>query len=279
MMADALRAIRILPAFHAAIKVHLVETSPALRDIQRAALHDIQNVQWHDRIDDVPAGPSIILANEYFDALPVHQAVKKITGWHERVIENSDSGFTFGIAKDPSPRFEVLLPPQVRAAPHGAIFEWRSDTEVMSIARRVRDQGGAALIIDYGHIRSDAGDTFQAVANHNFANPLKDPGLVDITSHVDFQALGQAAETMGARVHGPIEQGIFLNKLGIETRALALMKNAPPKTAETIASALTRLTGSGKGGMGTLFKVLGVSHPDIRILAALSESITETERT
>ncbi|MEH2510629.1 NADH dehydrogenase [ubiquinone] 1 alpha subcomplex assembly factor 7 [Nitrobacteraceae bacterium AZCC 1564] len=271
MMADALRAIRILPAFHQAISVHLVEASPTLREQQRIKLGDAAHVEWYGSLDEVPEGPAIILANEYFDALPIHQAVKRETGWHERVIEVDDEIFAYGVAKDPMPRFEVLLPPQVRAAPNGAIFEWRPNTEIMTIARRVRDQGGAALIIDYGHVRSDAGDTFQAVAKHAFANPLQHPGDADVTAHVDFQALARAAEDIGARAHGPVEQGAFLNRLGIETRAHTLMKNASPEQAAIISSALKRLTGSGKEGMGSLFKVLGISHPAIEVLAALSD--------
>jgi SAM-dependent MidA family methyltransferase len=271
MMADALRAVRILPAFHEAISVHLVEASPTLRDKQRDKLADAAHVEWYDSIDDVPEGPAIILANEFFDALPIHQAIKQDDGWHERVIEIDDDILAYGIARDPMPRFEVLLPPVVRAAPSGAIFEWRPDNQIITIARRLRDQGGAALIIDYGHLRSDAGDTFQAIARHNYTNPLKNAGLADLTAHVDFQALARAAEDVGARAHGPVEQGAFLNRLGIETRAQALTKNASEDSAKAIAAALKRLTGPSPEGMGSLFKVLGVSHPDISALAALSD--------
>ncbi|MBN9582977.1 MAG: SAM-dependent methyltransferase [Afipia sp.] len=271
MMADALRAIRIVPAFHEAIRVHLVETSPALRRKQSDRLADYPDVQWHDSIDDIPEGPSIILANEFFDALPVHQAVKTDSGWHERVVRLDGDALAYGEAKDPIPRFAMLLPPQVREAPPGAIFEWRPDAQIMTLARRVRDHGGAALIIDYGHLRSDAGDTFQAVARHSFTNPLRQAGLADITAHVDFQALAHAAEDIGGRVHGPVEQGAFLKALGIETRALTLMKNASPEESLAIDAALKRLTGSGTEGMGSLFKVLGISHPSIETLAALSD--------
>jgi SAM-dependent MidA family methyltransferase len=271
MMADALRAVRILPAFHEAISVHLVEASPTLRDKQREKLAETAYVEWYDSIDDVPEGPAIILANEFFDALPIHQAVKQDDGWHERVIEIDDDILAYGIAREPMPRFEVLLPPVVRAAPNGAIFEWRPDNQIITIARRLRDQGGAALIIDYGHLRSDAGDTFQAIARHNYTNPLKNAGLADVTAHVDFQALARAAEDVGARAHGPVEQGAFLNRLGIETRAQALSKNASEDGAKAIAAALKRLTGPSPEGMGSLFKVLGVSHPDIETLAALSD--------
>lgn len=271
MMADALRAIKILPAFYKAVNVHLVETSAALREKQYTTLGNSRPVQWHDRFEDVPGGPAIILANEYFDVLPIHQAIKRDTGWHERTVEVDDDIFSYGFAKDPIPRFDVLLPQHVRAAPNGAIFEWRPNKEIMALARRVREQGGAALIIDYGHVRSDAGDTFQAVAKHSFANPLKNAGEADVTAHVDFDALARSAATMGARIHGPIEQGTFLNRLGIETRSLTLMKNSSHEESVAVAAALKRLTGKGRSGMGQLFKVLGISHPSIETLAALSD--------
>jgi SAM-dependent MidA family methyltransferase len=272
MMADALRALRVLPPLHQALSVHLVEINPVLREKQKSTLSNARNIAWHDSIDDVPEGPAIIYANEYFDVLPIHQAVKRETGWHERVIEIDDNGMlAFGIASEPMPRFEVLLPPLVRAAPVGAMFEWRPDTEIMKIAARVRDQDGAALIIDYGHLRSDVGDTFQAIVRHSFADPLRYPGQADVTAHVDFQALARAAEDLGARVHGPVTQGEFLTRLGIETRAAALMAKASPEASEDIVSALKRLVGGGHGGMGSLFKVLAVSEPSLTSLAGLNK--------
>ena len=272
MMADALRALRVLPPLYQALSIHLVEINPALREKQKAALSGVRIIAWHDSLDQVPNGPAVILANEYFDVLPIHQAVKRETGWHERTVEIDDGGkLAFGFAAEPMPRFEVLLPPLVRAAPVGAVFEWRSDTEIMKIATRVRDQAGAALIIDYGHVRSDAGDTFQAIARHSFADPLKNPGLADVTAHVDFQALARAAEDIGARVHGPVPQGDFLKSIGIETRAVTLMAKASHEVSEDISSALKRLTDSGRGGMGSMFKVLAVSQPSLTSLAGLGD--------
>jgi NADH dehydrogenase [ubiquinone] 1 alpha subcomplex assembly factor 7 len=271
LMVDALRALRVLPPLYQALSIHLVEINPVLREKQKAALSGVRIIAWHDSIDQVPNGPAVILANEYFDVLPIHQAVKRETGWHERTVEIDDGGkLAFGFAPDPMPRFEVLLPPLVRAAPIGAVFEWRSDTEIMKIATRMRDQGGAALIIDYGHVRSDAGDTFQAIARHSFADPLKNPGQADVTAHVDFQALARAAEDLGARVHGPVPQGEFLKWIGIETRAVTLMAKASLEVSEDISSALKRLTGDGRGAMGSMFKVLAVSEPGLTSLAGLS---------
>lgn len=272
MMADALRALRVLPPLYQSLSIHLVEINPVLREKQKATLSGARNIAWHDSIDDVPDGPSIIFANEYFDVLPVHQVVKRESGWHERVVElNRDGTLMFGSASEPMPRFEVLLPPLVRAAPLGAVFEWRPDTEIMKIASRVRDQDGAALIIDYGHLRSDAGDTFQAIARHSFTDPLKNPGQADVTAHVDFQALVRAAEDLGARAHGPVPQGDFLKRLGIETRAVSLMAKASHEVSEDIAGALQRLVGGGRGGMGSMFKVLAVSEPRLTTLAGFAD--------
>jgi SAM-dependent MidA family methyltransferase len=272
MMADALRALRVLPPMYDALSVHLVEINPVLREKQKAALSGARNIQWHASFDEVPKGPAIIFANEYFDVLPVHQMVKHGDGWHERVIDIDGGGqLVFGIAAAPMMRFDALLPPLVRAAPVGAIFEWRPDAEIMSIATRVRDQGGAALIIDYGHMRSDAGDTFQAIAGHSFADPLKNPGQADVTAHVDFQALGRAAEDVDARVHGPVTQGEFLQRLGIEARAVNLMAKASAEVSENIATALKRLTEGGRGGMGSMFKVIGISDSSLTELVGLSD--------
>ena len=146
----------------------------------------------------------------------------------------------------------------------------------MKIASRVRDQEGAALIIDYGHLRSDAGDTFQAIARHSFADPLKNPGQADVTAHVDFQALVRAAEDLGAGVHGPVPQGDFLKRLGIETRAVNLMAKATREASEDVASALKRLVGGGRGGMGQMFKVLGVSEPNLTTLAGFADETPAT---
>ena len=272
MMADALRALRVLPPLYESLDIHLVEVNPVLREKQRAMLSGARNIFWHDRIDDVPEGPAVIFANEYFDVLPIHQVVKRETGWHERVVQLDDNGrLVFGASAEPMPRFEVLLPPLVRAAPVGAVFEWRPDAEIMKIARRVREQDGAALIIDYGHLRSDAGDTFQAIARHSFTDPLKNPGQADVTAHVDFQALVRAAEDVGARVHGPVTQGEFLKRLGIETRALTLQAKTTPEVSADIAGALKRLTDSGRGGMGSMFKVVAITEPNLTSVAGLSD--------
>lgn len=273
MMADMLRAMRVLPPFYQAASIHLVEINPALIARQKEALAGTNaRLHWHASFADVPAGPAIVLANEYFDALPVNQMIRRANGWHERVVDlDANDQFVFSAGEAPQKHFEVLLPPLVRAAPVGAIFEWRPNDDIMQIGRRLRDSGGAALVIDYGHIRTDAGDTFQAIAKHAYADPLRNPGEADLTAHVDFEALALGAADVGALAHGPVEQGAFLKRLGIERRAAGLIAKSSVPVGAEVTAAIKRLVGTGRCGMGALFKVLGISHPELTILPGLSD--------
>lgn len=269
MMRDALRAMHVAPSFRKAIVVHLVEISPALEKVQRETLTKTGAlINWHRSLPEVPAGPAIILANEFIDALPVHQMIRQTDGWHERVVAlNAAGNFVFGASNHPVANFERTLPKKVRAAPVGSIYEWRSDNVAFEIGRRVRDNG-VALIVDYGHNQSDVGDTLQAVGQHAFVDALSAPGSVDITAHVDFEALGIAAESMGAAVHGPIDQSDFLARLGIEARADALKAAALPDKKLEIEEAVRRLTLGGRTGMGRLFKAMGLADPKLGPLPA-----------
>ena len=261
MMRDALRAARAAPDFHRAVRVHLIETSLDLQARQRATLSTVDDVPlcWHTTMDDVPGTASIIVANEFFDALPIRQAERRPTGWHERMVAVDASGaLTLTIAHDPLPNLGPNLPPALAQAEIGEIFEWRPAKFAIEIARRAA-AGGAALIIDYGHVKSATGDTFQAVRCHRHASPLTSPGLTDLTAHVDFEALGKAAQEAGARVHGPVEQGTWLKRLGIEARAVALLAKATESQRAEIAAALRRLTGTGPDQMGSLFKAIAFS--------------------
>ncbi len=268
MMADVLRAAHVVPGFRAALAVDLVEVSPALRSRQQETLKGFEvPMQWHDALEDVPEGPAIILANEFFDALPVHQAVKQINGWYDRVVRIDEEGnFAFSLADEPLPLLEQLLPPSVRDAPLGAVFEWRPDTPALEIGRRAARHGGAALVIDYGHTESAPGETLQAVGRHGFADPLTAPGTVDLTAHVDFHAMIAAAESMGVRAHGPLDQAEFLRRMGIEQRAAALKPNVSLEKAAEIDIAVGRLTEQGRTGMGTMFKAIAFADPKIDAL-------------
>lgn len=264
MMQDALRAAHVMPEFRAALAVHFVEISPVLEQRQRQFVGGLGvPFTWHKTLDEVPDGPMIVLANEFFDSLPVHQAVMCADGWHERVVKIDESDkLRFAIARDPIPLFEQMLPRGLRAQ-IGEIFEWRSDQTALELGRRVKHHEGAALAIDYGHAKSAPGDTLQAVGKHQYADPLLSPGLIDLTAHVDFQALAEAAESMGARVFGPLDQGDFLRRLGIEQRAVALKGTAAPSKVMEVERALDRLTGSAGRGMGQLFKTMAFGHPKL----------------
>ncbi len=263
LMADALRAIaRAAPAFRAALHVHLVETSPILREAQRARLADAQphwsNPIWHDTLDGVPPGPALIVANEFLDALPIHQLVRTEVGWCARQVAlGADGKLDFTVAPAPSP-LAAALTPTVAAAPVGSIAEVAPAARscVAALAARLARDGGAALLIDYGPTTSAAGDSLQAVRGHRRHGVLEDPGEADLTAHVDFEALRAAAQPP-ARVHGPITQAQLLTRLGIAARADALARGKPAETAAAIRAALQRLIEPTQ--MGQLFKVLALS--------------------
>jgi NADH dehydrogenase [ubiquinone] 1 alpha subcomplex assembly factor 7 len=274
LILDALRASKAAPEFRTALAVHLVETSPALRQRQRETLADFDvPIFWHGSLSDIPAGPAIVLANEFFDALPIHQAIKQSDGWHERVVAFDKEGdLAFGLAAAPLRSFDQALPHQVRRAPVGAIYEWRPDRVVADMSRRVSQDGGAALVIDYGHATSAPGDTLQAVRGHSYSDPLAEPGLADLTAHVDFEALASSARSAGARTHGPIEQAVFLRRIGIDIRAVALKAAAPQAMTTKIDASVARLTAGGRTGMGALFKVIALSHPELASLPGFDSS-------
>jgi NADH dehydrogenase [ubiquinone] 1 alpha subcomplex assembly factor 7 len=252
LMADALRAATALPEFAAALSVHLVETSPALRAAQESTLAGANGpVAWHTRIEEVPEGPCITIANEFVDALPVDQLVKDRDGWHMRAVGIVNDRLAFVVSPDALPgRTEI-------EAATGSILESRHDQPIALLARRMARHGGAALIVDYGHAATGFGDTLQAVRGHAFADPLVDPGESDLTAQVDFAALARTARREGARAHDLVTQGGFLRRLGIEARAARLTANATSQQAEDIDSALARLTAADQ--MGDLFKVLAIA--------------------
>jgi len=264
LMADALRAARAAaPAFCDAAAIHLVETSPVLRARQAERLAtDKQGarITWHDRLDSVPDGPMILLANEFFDALPIHQFVRQADGWHERLVGLQAGALVPVLSAAPSPA-ATALPDTIHDRPPGAIGEVcpAGLALVREIAARLTAHGGAALIIDYGPAASAPGDSLQAVRRHRYVDVFAEPGLADLTAHVDFAALAGAAEKAGARAHGPRPQGHFLGALGLAERARRLRANATPAQARDIEAAMRRLAGERE--MGALFKALALTGP------------------
>ena len=227
-------ALRVLRAAGFAGEAHLVETSPVLRDAQRSAVPD---AHWHESIGDLPSGPLLLAANEFLDALPIRQHVAGV----ERHVQLAAGGFAF----DRDGEIVETAPARVAA--------------VAAIAGKLVASGGAALIIDYGHELSAAGDTLQAVRGHGFAPLLDRPGEQDLTAHVDFEAIRHAARLAGAAVTPAVTQGEWLDRLGIGQRAAALAASHPERAAE-IAAAVQRLTGDAE--MGTLFKLVAIHSPD-----------------
>jgi NADH dehydrogenase [ubiquinone] 1 alpha subcomplex assembly factor 7 len=256
LMADMMRAVgKLRPAFVQAAKVVLVETSPALRSVQANNLASLP-VQWTSGFQDVSEGwPLFVIANEFFDALPIRQFVKAEHGWHERMVTSDGANLRFLLAPDPMPL--SIIPERLSKAPPGAVFEANAGATslVSSIATRIADAGGLALIIDYGHTRTATGETLQAMRHNAFVDPLEEPGDADLTSHVDFAALGMAARQAEAYVTTVIPQGQFLDALGIRARAHRL-KNDNPERTDEIDSAVDRLTNPQQ--MGTIFRVLAI---------------------
>jgi len=254
LMADALRAIdEMMPDFRAALRVHLVETSPRLREAQALRLGDAA-ITWHEDITTLPTAPMIMLANEFLDALPIRQFIRRGAIWYERFVAD---GMFIEMPSD-----AVLQ----EEAPEGAIKEVNEAALDFAawLGRWVTLHGGAALLIDYGPGQTGFGDSLQAMRAGQPIDPLTTPGQVDITAHVDFAALAAAAGAAGAVTHGPLPQGVFLQRLGFMTRAAMLARLAPASAQAQLAAA-HRLTAP--EAMGRLFKALAVCDPRLLILA------------
>ncbi len=256
LMSDALRAIiQAMPAFRTALRVHFIETSPRLRQEQARRVPD---AAWHDDLSSLPDGPTILLANEFLDALPIRQFVRRGTDWLERYV--GPSGF------EERPIDTVVPAPP---ATDGDTFE-RCDAAlafVRALAARFAQHPGAALFLDYGPEHSGLGDSLQALAGGKPADPLGPPGTADLTAHVDFAALAATARAAGASVHGPVPQGMFLAELGLFQRTNRLAQHLRPAEAAAVMEAARRLGEPNR--MGRLFKALAIGSPQCPPLPAL----------
>lgn len=263
LMADLWRATARVPRFHAAVAVHLVETSPRLAAVQRARLAGIGACRWHEDLADVPDDrPLLVVANELFDALPIRQLIKAEGGWHEiRIDADSTGRLRLGRTAEPSP-----LGPRLEAGqPIGSVVEISPAREAVmaGIAARLAGQGGLALVVDYGELEPTPGSTLQAVTRHRKVDPLTRPGEVDLTSRVAFAPLVEVARRAGLAAFGPVPQGVYLERLGAAMRLARLIAAASARAgvADDVAHRLRaghrRLTAP--DAMGELFKVLAVT--------------------
>jgi SAM-dependent MidA family methyltransferase len=231
--------------------VNLIEFSPALRAQQAERL---PQAEWCVDLVGLPEdGALLVVANEFFDALPIRQLVKTVDGWRERLVACQDTLFLPVVGNT---LFDPIIPAALKDSPDGSVVETSpaSVATMRQLARAVVTRGGAALVIDYGYEGPAIGDTFQAVRAHEYANPFENPGEADLTAHVDFSTLAEAAEAEGATVYGPVSQRAFLSALGIDARVAAL------GGGEEVRAARDRLVGGDQ--MGELFGVIAIVHPD-----------------
>lgn len=271
LMSDLIRTINsIQPDFTKAVCIHLIEISEVLRKQQQSTLAKttipVDEIFWHVDLESLPNGPLIVIANEFFDALPIQQFQLTTNGWCERLVSMDESDFKITLGP-PSLEFEEIIPREISSkAEAGDVFEVRPAAIAVAreIAKRISVNGGAALFIDYGHNVSATGDTFQAVYKHGKIDALRIPGSADLTAHVDFNAIKEAVGNL-VDVHGPVNQGDFLKRLGITFRTLVLLKNPMERAAKDVVSAHNRLVGSNQ--MGNLFKVMALTVQDKKVPA------------
>ncbi len=258
LMADMLRAAGKVPGFKDAAQVHFVEASEQLRALQAEKVSD---AHWHDDFSGIPEAPTLVVANEFFDALPIHQYEKQGGKWLERSVGLVGDRLGF-VLTQPAAQF-ALVPAHLLDAPDGSLLEVCPGAISMSatVATHLAAHGGAALYIDYGYGTSAPGDTFQALKAHEFTDPFAEPGKADLTAHVAFDRIAQASEAAGAKPTTTTEQGTFLMTIGLGVRAQKLAETASQSGQERILSELKRLTAPDE--MGTLFKVLAVQHPTL----------------
>lgn len=267
LMADMLRAASVLPAFGDAAQIHFVEISPHLRAAQKQA---VPHAIWHERPEDLPPLPSLIVANEFFDALPVTQFKYGAKSWHEIMVGADDKTLTYieGDAQDApfSAALRACLPDGIGT---GDIVEVSAASEaaMAQLASHIQKNGGAALVVDYGHAEKACGDSFQALHRHRYVDPLHAPGMADITAHVNFPLLAHMADAAGLAVAPIVEQGRFLEALGLSIRAQQLMQASPGREKQINEE---RLRLAAPQHMGQLFKVLGVAHPAMPPLAGFA---------
>ena len=264
LMEDMLRAARLRPEFTSAANLWLLETSGRLRVEQQKRLRASEvKPLWADDLSDIAPAPSLIVANEFFDCLPIRQFQILNGAWRERLVGLNSAETSLDFVHDATPPPEDFKLPDPSACAEGDIFEvsFSGRSFTAEICAILKEHGGHALIIDYGHMQSGLGDTFQAVRKHEYWPPLQAPGAADITAHVDFQALSQIAIDQGVSVHGTVTQGLFLENLGLNLRLEMLAKGKTPEEEANIRAGVHRIAAPSQ--MGEIFKVVCFSAPQL----------------
>ena len=258
LMADILRTVKTVPAFLDAVQVVFIEASQQLKTLQREKVPD---ARWITGITDLAALPTLFVANEFIDALPIHQYIVGEKGLEERRIGLHQRDLTW--VRGPASSYAALITASAATAQQGSIFEVcpAGISFAADVAAHITAHGGAALIIDYGYEITQSGDSFQAVENHRYVDPLSSPGTADLTAHVDFARLIAAAENKGVTGYDAVTQGQFLMELGMGMRAQQLAAGLDAKGQADILDALKRLTAP--DAMGTLFKCIALQDTNL----------------
>lgn len=262
LMADALRATRHVPDFHDALIITMVESSPNLRRFQQATLSSHHpRISWQPNLDNLPDMPTLFVANEFFDALPIRQFVKTADGLRERCVHiNPDTDM-----------LEFMVDDMGISLVKGGTHHQQGDEVIVEscpaarqicahMAEHIHEYGGAGIIIDYGYLGESRGNTLQAVKQHGFWNPLEQPGVADITAHVAFDDLSDVFSQADIATSPIATQGEFIESIGGEMRLEALMLEADAAQKEALYTGYQRITEASQ--MGELFKVLGVCSDD-----------------
>jgi NADH dehydrogenase [ubiquinone] 1 alpha subcomplex assembly factor 7 len=270
LMIDLIRAAAGVPAFRRALRLCLVEASPVLRAEQQRRLASVEPL-FVDDVAQLPAGPLLLVANEFLDALPLRQLVRGGSEWTERMVGLDEQGKLAFVLGPQSPALTLLVPPSLRDQPAGTVVEICAAAAALaaSLGGRFAHSAGAALFIDYGYFPSRPGSSLSALRQHRPVGALDNPGEADLSAHVNFAALAEAGGRSGAAVWGPVPQGRFLASLGAEARLAALSAPASPEQRVLLASGVRRLIDPEE--MGTVFKAMALTSPGLPMPAGFAE--------
>ncbi len=262
LMKDLLRATKNTPGFHEAMSICLVELNSAFRSTQKNNIEH-SRLEWHLKYENVPEGFSIVVANEFFDALPINQYTKRKDDWFINMVDlNEDKQCLYVNQFDASPTIKDFLHAKYPNLKDNAIVETQDETNIIlgQISKNIHEHGGAALIIDYGYTESmhrNYISTLQAVKDHKYSPIFQEIGNADISSHINFTTLYDIANLYKAHTYGPITQGEFLRNMYVDLRKNILLLKANKKQRNDILTGYDRLISPKQ--MGKLFKAIAIT--------------------